>query len=193
MAEDKHMTAEEMEDRHELHHVGEHWWWFLVLGAAMSVLGMIAIGSSFAATMFTIVFFGLLLLVAGVSQIVTSFWAGKWSGFMLYMFVGILYVVVGFFLLDAPAEGAVAMTFVLAAMLIASGAIRLIAALSERFTGWGWALLSGAVSIILGLMIYKGWPTTGLFVIGLFVGIELLFAGLGWVMFSLGLRQLKDD
>lgn len=186
------MTAEDRQDRHELHHVGEHWWWFLVLGGAMALLGMIAIGSSFAATMFTIVFFGLLLMVAGIAQIVTSFWTGKWSGFMLYLFVGVLYTVVGFFLIDEPAQGAVAMTFVLAAMLIANGAIRLIAALTDRFAGWGWALLSGAVSILLGLMIYKGWPDTGLFIIGLFVGIELLFAGLGWIMFSLGLKQVKD-
>ncbi|MEX0866244.1 MAG: HdeD family acid-resistance protein [Pirellulales bacterium] len=186
------MTTEDRQNRHELHHVGEHWWWFLVLGGAMALLGMIAIGSSFAATMFTIVFFGLLLMVAGIAQIVTSFWTGRWSGFMLYLFVGVLYTVVGFFLIDEPAQGAVAMTFVLAAMLIANGAIRLIAALTDRFAGWGWALLSGAVSILLGLMIYKGWPDTGLFIIGLFVGIELLFAGLGWIMFSLGLKQVKD-
>ncbi len=186
------MTAGDRQDRHELHHVGKHWWWFLVLGAAILLLGMIAIGCSFRATLFTIVFFGLLLMAAGIGQIVTAFWAGKWSGFMLSMFVGVLYVVVGFFLLAEPVGGAVAMTLVLAAMLIANGAIRLIGALTERFDGWGWVVLSGAVSILLGLMIYKGWPTTGLFIIGLFVGIELLFAGLGWIMFSLGLKQVKD-
>jgi uncharacterized membrane protein HdeD (DUF308 family) len=60
----------------------------------------------------------------------------------------------------------------------------------ERFSGWNWVLLNGIVTLFLGLMIYKQWPASGLWVIGLFVGIDLIFDGLAWIMFALGLRRL---
>jgi uncharacterized membrane protein HdeD (DUF308 family) len=70
-----------------------------------------------------------------------------------------------------------------------SGVFRIVFALSERFAGWPWVLLNGAVTLMLGFLIYKQWPASGLWVIGLFVGIELIFNGWAWVMLALGLRR----
>ena len=81
------------------------------------------------------------------------------------------------------------MTLIIAIFLIISGIFRIVSALSERFTGWGWVLLNGGVSLLLGLLIYKQWPLSGLWVIGLFVGIDLIFNGWAWIMLSLAMRK----
>jgi uncharacterized membrane protein HdeD (DUF308 family) len=107
------------------------------------------------------------------------------------MLIGILYVVVGYTLVDKPVQQAVILALILAAFLIVSGIFRIVAALALRFHNWGWVLLNGMISVVLGVMINKGWPETSLFIIGLFVGIEMLFNGIAWVMFSLALRRFR--
>ena len=133
--------------------------------------------------------FGVIMLIGGISQVVIAFWAGRWSGFLLQVLVGILYVVVGFMVIDAPVASAASLTLVIAAFLFIGGVIRIVVAMAERFPGWGWVLLNGAVTLLLGLLIYKQWPLSGVFVIGLFVGIEMIFNGWYWVMLSIGLKK----
>lgn len=177
--------------RHELAAFAEHWWWFLLLGIGMMVLGTIALGSSFFVSVVTVVFFGFLLLTGGVIQIVSSFWAGRWSGFLLHLLIGILYVLTGYMIVDAPVESTVQLTLVVALFLLISGIFRIVASLLLKFHDWGWVLLNGIVTLLLGLLIYKHWPSDGLWVIGLFVGIDMIFNGWAWVMLSLGLRWAK--
>jgi uncharacterized membrane protein HdeD (DUF308 family) len=174
--------------RHELVMLHKQWWLLLLLGISLIVLGTVAIGTSFLATVATVVVFGLLLLAGGVAQLVGACWAGKWSGSLVTILIGLLYVVVGYFMVDAPVANALALTLVIAAMLILSGIFRIVAAMSLRFHDWGWPLLSGIVSLLLGVMIYKQWPESGLWVIGTFVGIEMIFNGWTWVMLALGVR-----
>ena len=143
---------------HELASLKSHWWWFLALGIAWVVLGMIAMTHALMATVAIVSLFGLLMLIAGIAQVVSAFWAGRWSGFLLQLLVGILYSVVGFILLDKPFEGAATLTLLIAGFLLIGGIIRIVVALSERMTGWGWVLLNGAVTALLGLMVLRGWP-----------------------------------
>lgn len=174
---------------HELADMQQHWWWFLVLGISLAVLGTVAIGSTPFVTALTVAFFGILMVVGGMAQVVSAFWAGKWSGFMLQLLVGILYVVVGFILVDKPLQGAEGLTLLIAAFLMVGGLIRIVFSMSERFTGWGWSLLNGAVTLLLGLLIFREWPLSGLFAIGLFVGIEMIFNGWYWIMLAIGLKR----
>ena len=176
---------------HELAALQSQWWCFLLMGVSLIVLGTIAVGSSFFVTVVTVALFGVLLLVAGITEIVTSFWAGKWSGMFVHILIGLLYVVGGFFIIDAPLEGALFLTKVIAILLIVSGIFRIITSLVDQYPGSGWVLLNGVVSLMLGIMIYRGWPASGLWVIGLFIGIELIFNGWAWVMLSLDLRRLQ--
>jgi uncharacterized membrane protein HdeD (DUF308 family) len=173
---------------HELDALRNHWRWFLALGIAMIVFGTIAIGSAVLATVAATVLFGFLLLAGGIATIISSFYSGRWSGMLLHLLVGVLYTVVGLMIVNRPAESAIELTLIIAFFLIFGGIFRVVYALSERFTGWGWVLLNGGVSLLLGLLVYKQWPASGLWVIGLFVGIELIFNGWAWIMLSLGLR-----
>jgi uncharacterized membrane protein HdeD (DUF308 family) len=178
--------------RHELHAMRKDWWWFLLLGLALVVLGTAALGSAVIASEAAVVFFGLMLLAGGIAQVISAFWVGKWSGFLVNLLVGLLYILTGFFIIDAPLESAVALTLLLAMMFFVSGLFKIVAALTIRYPMWGWSLASGVISLMLGVMIYRQWPASGLWVIGMFVGIELIFNGWTWIMLSIGLRALPD-
>ena len=173
----------------ELHRLRENRLWFLALGIALIVFGTIAIGSACVATVATTWLFGFLLLAAGITEIVSAFWAGRWSGMLMHLLIGVLYTIVGFMILDHPQNSAIQLTLIIAIFLIVGGVFRIVFALSERFTGWGWVLLNGAVTLLLGMLVYKQWPESGLWVIGLFVGIEMIFNGWAWVMLAIGLRE----
>jgi len=175
--------------RHELAELQQHWWAFLILGIGLVLLGTIALSCTPFVGALSVALFGIILLVGGIAQVVSAFWAGKWSGFILQILLGILYVIVGYILMDKPLEGAATLGLVIAAFLLVGGLIRIVVSMSERFPGWGWSLLNGIVALLLGLLIYRGWPMSGVLAIGLFVGIEMIFNGWYWIMLSIGLKK----
>jgi uncharacterized membrane protein HdeD (DUF308 family) len=176
--------------RHELETMKSEWYWFLLLGILLIVGGTLAIGYSVFATLVAVTFFGILLVVGGGAQILSAFWAGQWSGFLLSLLAGILYVVVGGMMVARPFVGAEALTLLVGSFFLVGGIFRVVTAMTLRLHHWGWILLNGVVTSLLGLIVLAEWPSSGLFVIGLFIGIDMLFNGWTWVMLSLGLRSL---
>ena len=179
----------------EIQTLHKHWRWFLALGIAMVALGTFAIGWACIATVTVKVtwLFGFLMIAGGIAEIASSFSAGRWSGTLVHLLMGILYTMVGFMIIEQPENSAIQLTLIIAIFLMVSGVFRIVSALSERFAGWGWVLLNGVVTLLLGLLIYKQWPVSGLWVIGLFVGIDLILNGWAWIMLSLGLRTLPSE
>ncbi|MDO5581832.1 MAG: HdeD family acid-resistance protein [Planctomycetia bacterium] len=173
--------------------LSKNWFPFLLLGIALMVLGFLAIGSSLFATVITVSLIGVLLMVGGVMQTVNSFYTGQWSGFLLHLGLGVLYFVVGLMLLDAPMLNAITLTFLISVFFIIAGLFRIIGSLSTHYPGWGWSLLSGSITFLLGILIFKSWPSSGLWVIGLFVGIEMVFSGWYWIMFSTDLHLYLES
>src|SRR4029079_13520056 len=88
---------------------------------------------------------GVMLMISGIAIIVTAFWAGRWSGLLVQLLIGILYLVAGLTMTDAPADSAVFLTLFIATLFIVAGAFRAAAALVVRFPHWGWTLLNGVV------------------------------------------------
>ncbi len=174
----------------ELNALKEEWVWFLALGIGLVVVGMIALGATFWVTMGAVAVFGVLLIIAGIGQTVSAFWSPRWRGLLVHMLTGILYLVVGYIVVDNPMESAVALTLLIASFLLVMGVFRIVVALLERFHNWGWCLLSGCVSGLLGILILKQWPDSGIWVIGLFLGIEMLFNGVAWIMMADTLRRM---
>jgi uncharacterized membrane protein HdeD (DUF308 family) len=160
----------------------------LVVGVLLIIVGMAAISSAFIATLATIIFVGSLLLVGGVMEVVNAFWAHSWRGFWIHQLFGILYLVLGLFLVRRPDKGAEFFTLMIAAALVVGGLFRIVTALSHRFHGWLWVLLNGIVTLVLGILIWQDWPESAIWVIGLFVGIDMVFAGVSWVMTALTVR-----
>jgi len=176
--------------RHELNALRGNWLWFVVLGGALIALGIIALGSVVIASLAAALAIGTLLLLGGAAEAIGAFWCRGWSGFFLQLLSGVLSIVVGLLFLRAPAGALAALTLLVACFLMVGGIFKIVAAVGYRFAAWGWALAGGIVDLILGLMIWQEWPASALWVIGLFVGINLLFRGFNWIALGLALRAL---
>jgi uncharacterized membrane protein HdeD (DUF308 family) len=141
--------------------------------------------ATFVTTLASVMVFGFLLLAGGTVQIVNAFLARSWRGFFVHLLAGTLHLIVGLLMIERPLVAAEGLTLLLAAAFFAGGAIRIVIALLDRFPDWPWVLLNGIVTLLLGIMIWRQWPESAFWVIGLFVGIDLVFSGWSWVMLGL--------
>jgi uncharacterized membrane protein HdeD (DUF308 family) len=176
--------------RHELQAIRGKWIWLVVLGVCLIVLGTILLGSPVIATLATVTTLGVLILLGGGAEIVGAFWCREWSGFFLALLSGILGVVLGLMLLGNPIQGGITLTILLASFLFVGGIFKVAAAIAHRFDGWGWLLLSGAIDLVLGVLIWRELPMSGLTIIGVLVGISLIFRGITWLMVGFALKRL---
>jgi uncharacterized membrane protein HdeD (DUF308 family) len=163
--------------------------WFLALGILLIVLGTIALGSSVLMTLATMVFIGWLMIIGGIIESLHAFSCKRWGGFFIDLLTGVLYVVVGFMIVANPGSSALALTLLIAMFLIFEGIFRIAIAATVRYPNWAWLLLHGVVNLFLGLAIWRQWPYSGLWVIGLFVGIDMIFNG--WTLVMLGLAAKR--
>jgi uncharacterized membrane protein HdeD (DUF308 family) len=176
--------------RHELEAIRGKWIWLVALGIALIVLGTVLLGSPVIATLATVTALGILILLGGGIEIVGAFWCQEWSGFFLALLSGVLGVVVGLMLLGNPIQGGIALTILLASFLFVAGIFKTVAAMAHRFEGWGWLVLSGAIDIALGVLIWLELPLSGLTIIGVLVGISLIFRGVSWLMVGFALKRI---
>ncbi|HXY33536.1 MAG TPA: DUF308 domain-containing protein, partial [Planctomycetaceae bacterium] len=132
-----------------------------------------------------VVFAGWMLLIGGILSAGHAFWRKHWKGFFLDLAIGVLYVVAGLMMVGNPVAAAVSLTLLIAMFLLMEGIFRIIVALSGQLEHRGWVMLNGLITAGLGILIWRQWPLSGLWVIGLFVGIEMIFYGWSLVMLSL--------
>ncbi|MGP0069380.1 MAG: HdeD family acid-resistance protein [Isosphaeraceae bacterium] len=178
--------------RHELEAIKGNWGWFLTLGIILIVVGTMAVGMPFIASLASVVLLGMLLIMGGIVQLVGTFLTRDWSGFFLTLLMGVLYLVLGVMFLRHPGGVLEAMTLLLACGLMVSGLFRIIGSLMYKFPYWGWTLAGGAINLLLGIYIYSQWPLDSFFVLGLFVGVDLIFTGWTWVMLALAIKNVRS-
>ncbi|HEY7302886.1 MAG TPA: HdeD family acid-resistance protein [Bryobacteraceae bacterium] len=171
----------------------QNWGWLLTLGIISIILGVIALLDSVLATIASMLVFGWLLLVMGIVEAVQTFRHWRSGHVLLHVLNAVLSFIVGLMLLRHPLAGALVMTLLLAAYFTVAGIFRIVIALSLRIPHWGWGLLSGIITLILGIMVWLQWPVSGLWIIGLFIGIHLIFSGWAHVMFASALRRLPSE
>jgi uncharacterized membrane protein HdeD (DUF308 family) len=173
----------------EANRVRTNWGWLLALGIVQIVAGMLAVSFAFTATLASVVTLGILLLIAAGGQMVAAILARDWGGFFLFLLLGGLYAVTGFLMLQHPLLAAEGLTLMLAAAFLVGGMFRIVIALVERFPSWGWVLFNGIVTVLLGIAIWQQWPESGLWVLGLFVGIDFIMSGVTWSVLAVGVRS----
>lgn len=173
----------------QIPNVRRYWGWFLALGILLIALGVLCIGYAKWATEFTVILFGFFLTVAGIALIASGFFARRWTGFSLAFLLGLFYVIAGGVCIFKPMEGALGLSFLIAALLLVGGAFRLSIALRYQFENWAWVVFNGLVAMLLGILIFAEWPASALWVIGVFVGIDLLLIGCYWIWLSLALKK----
>ena len=164
--------------------------WIVALGIVYLLAGLIALGTVVMATVASVLIVGVMMIVAGVAEVFSAFQFKSWGKFLLWVLLGALYIVAGFVTFENPLLAAALLTLILGATLVVSGIMRIILAFSmKRETPWIWVVLSGVITLLLGLLILAHWPVSNLYILGVFLGIDLIMAGLGWIGLGFGLRR----
>ena len=168
------------------------WGWIVALGIVYIIAGFIALGSVVMATVASVLVVGIMMIVAGVAEVINAFQIKSWGKFLLWVLLGVLYIVAGFVTFDNPLFAAVLLTLILGASLVASGIMRIILAFSMKAAmPWIWVALSGVITLLLGLIILARWPINSIYILGLFLGIDLIMAGASWLGLGFGLRRRR--
>jgi uncharacterized membrane protein HdeD (DUF308 family) len=171
-----------------------HWGWFLAFGILLIGLGVAAISAPLVATLTAELLFGWLLVISGIAHGFHAYKAHNWKGSLLQIVLGVFSVVVGIMLLLYPLRGVLSLTLVLAIFFVAEGIAKIIMAVQLHSTPkWGWLLVSGLLGILLGALIWVEFPSTAAWVLGVLLGIDLIFSGAVLVMLALAYRSEVTD
>ncbi len=166
------------------------WGWLLGLGILFVLLGCIGLGMVVGLTLASVLFLGVLLIVAGLSQMIDVFRSKQWKAAVWHALIAILYLFGGSLVIYDPILASELITVLLAWILIFIGITRLImASMLREALGWFWLVLAGFTAIILGVLILLQWPYSGLWVIGLFIAIELLVNGWAYIFIAIAARK----
>jgi len=159
--------------------------WFIGLGILMIILGLAAIAFPFATTIAAKIMVGWLFLIGGIAEIVRSFSMNTWKSLLGNLLVGALYVFAGAWLAFFPLTGILSLTLFLAFVFILEGAAKLSMGVKLKpMDGWGWIVFSGIIAILAGVLLIAGLPGTAAWAIGLLVGVNLLSAGVSYLMIA---------
>ena len=166
------------------------WGWIVALGVIYVVAGFVALGSIMTATVASVLIVGVMMIIAGVAELINAFQIKSWGKFLIWALLGVLYIMAGFVTFENPVFAAVLLTLLLGASLVASGIMRIFLAFHmKRETPWIWVAFSGVITLLLGLLILARWPINSVYILGLFLGIDLIMAGIGWIGLGLGLHR----
>jgi uncharacterized membrane protein HdeD (DUF308 family) len=163
------------------------WGWFVGVGALVALLGIAALLLVVSATIASVYTIAIFIIVAGGAEIVLGFSSQTWGRFFLWVIGGIAYIVVGVFALAQPIMAAAVFTLLLGAALLATGVFRIYVGAHLGKGVRGWVIFAGIVTAIVGFMVLLGWPGNSFVILGLLLGVDLVFWGASWIV--LGLRM----
>lgn len=169
----------------ELQEIKKNSGWFLGFGSLMILLGIASICTALFSSPFPIFLFALLLIIMGVTQLIQTTLASHWRGLILSLLLGILYIVTGVMLVAKPTFTVEGITFWIAAFCFVAGSFRMLTSLILRFDQWKWTFFNGLVTFILGILIFTEWPFPSLWIIGIFIGVDMILSGWTWLMLGL--------
>ena len=187
---------------------GINWGWLLVLGVLFLILGVIGLGMTYQLTAVAVFWFGILAIIGGVAQLIDAFHHKGWKGIVWHVIIGVAYIIAGIVLITSPLSSAFWLTLFLAVTLVVTGISRIFIAFRVRRqgAGWIWVLLTGLISIALGVLIYRTvippgaeqlatpegqlqWFAAWGGFIGLFVAIELIMEGVALISIALSRKN----
>ena len=188
------------------------WGWMLALGILMVILGVVGLGMAFALTLVTVIYFGILAIIAGIAQVVDAFGHKTWKSFIWHLLIGIVYLAAGAIMIFMPLASAFWLTVFLAISLIVIGLVRIImafqlpAGMSTRI----WVIVAGLITLVLGILVFStieppssealqtaeglaAWAQQWGWVIGLFVAIDLIMHGVALAAIALAAKSSEDE
>jgi len=162
----------------------------VISGVILIIAGMFAILSPMIAGLSITIMVGVALIIGGIGECFLAFRCGAFGRGLLTFVVGALMVIVGAFMINQPVAGLASITLLLVAYLVAVGVVELFMSLQIRpADGWGIMLFNGVITLLLGLMLWRQYPLSGAWAVGVLFGIKMVFSG--WVLVFIG-RSVKQ-
>ncbi len=162
------------------------------LGILNIIFGFVALGSPLMAGAAITLLIGIMLTLSGVFELVYAFSKSGWKAELFTFVAGIISILCGGFIMAKPLAALLTITLVLSIYFVVSGITQIMASFKAQ-SGKGMLIFSGAASLILGLMIWRQWPVSGVWAVGIMVGIKILFTGWGMLFMGMAVgRELKE-
>lgn len=163
--------------------------WIVALGVVYLIAGVVALSSVAMATVVSVFLVGIMMVVSGIAEVINALQVKSWGKFVLWLLLGVLYVIAGILVFENPLLTAKFLTLLLGAALIVSGITKIVLAFNMK-AGSSWALvvLAGVITLLVGLVIVMQWPVNSLYILGIFLAVDLIFTGVGWISTGLGLK-----
>jgi uncharacterized membrane protein HdeD (DUF308 family) len=161
-----------------------------VFGIGVLLLGIAAVLRSVTTTIVSMLFFGWLLMLASGIEIAQAVMVGRWAGVFQHLLAAVLFAVAGVLLIMRPVRSAEIVTLFMAMFFLVGGLFQIVGSVALALPGWDWQLADGIITLALGALVLAEWPVWGLWVIGLLIGIDLIFYGGAWIALVLGLRGM---
>ena len=166
-----------------------NWGWLLALGLLLLLAGGFVIVQSVFVTMTSMMMIGILMIFGAALHVIAAFRGKGWKHFLLWLVGGVFYLIAGLSVIANPLLASSLLTLLISIALLGAGAVRVWMGIKARpDQGWGWLTLGGVITVLLGLVILSGWPVNSLWLIGMFLGIDLMMQGWSYVALSIALR-----
>ena len=164
--------------------------WSIFNGVLITLLGVFLIAYPMIAATLTTLLLGCILIVVGIAQFVFALHSHSIGKFLLKILLGVLYLIAGVGLTFFPIAGVVALTVFLGTLLVVSSIVQASIGLQLRpVEGWRWFLFDAAVTLLMGILILGGWPSSSLWAIGTLVGVSVLMNGISRIMIATRMRS----
>jgi uncharacterized membrane protein HdeD (DUF308 family) len=165
--------------------------YLMFAGIVLMVFGVVAVLMPAMAGTAVVMVIGGLLLVAGVVQFLQGLRVESWTHKLLPMVLGVITTICGIAVLAHPFLGMSVLALVLAVFFFVEGVWKIIASFSYRAArGWLAMFASGALAIVLGILIWSQWPLSGLWAVGILVGVDLMMTGASMVVLAVTMRKI---
>ena len=173
-----------------LSNLSSKWGWAVALGIALILCGVVALLSLVVATAVAVIWIGVMMITAGVVEIAHGYKMKGWGRSILWMITGALYIIGGFVAVVDPLPASIVLTLILAIALIIIGCVRTWMGFQLRGEGHkGWVILSGVLTVLFGVIILIHWPYSGLYALGIILGVDLIQTGAGWLHLGFFLKR----
>jgi uncharacterized membrane protein HdeD (DUF308 family) len=160
------------------------------VGILLIVTGVLAICAPFYAGVSVMLMIGSMLLVGGIALVVLAFRVGAFGAGSSVLLMGALMIAVGLYMLNRPIASLASMTLLLASYLIVTGIVEIFAGFGARpQSGWGWIVASAVVTLILGVMLWRQFPISGIWAVGTLFGIKLVMTGVSMTSIAATVRK----
>ncbi|MBC7750192.1 MAG: HdeD family acid-resistance protein [Candidatus Saccharibacteria bacterium] len=180
-------------DKSGLCEIRHKWMLGLVLGVSLFTLGVVALTNTVFFSVISIFFLGWIFIVSGSIEAIQAIHYRKNGRVFMHVVNALLSVFIGIMLFAHPIEGTLIITMLIAVYFCLMGIVRIVISIRVKTPYWGWTLFDGLISLMLGIFILTHLQAEGLWILGFFIGINLIFSGWSQLMLAIAAHSLEHD